>query len=93
MNRQQRRQGITSDYVNGIKSFVIKETVDAIYSSIALTLHDKYSWNQEAIEKFIMRIEDMFNSIDKGYLKLEDVKETVYQEIKLSIGGYKHDRK
>ena len=52
---------------------------------VLLVLHDKFGFGAKRCLKAISEFEDMWDSINKNYLTLEDIAETVKNEIGLSI--------
>jgi len=93
LTRQQRRKlerkgidmaeykRLTVEIAEDAVSFVIAQ-----YSAVlALCLHDKLGFDKEKAQKFMTEVQEMFDSVEKGYLSLDDVLETVREELNIHI--------
>ncbi len=84
MNRQQRRaakkRGITDrdlrqEHLDGIH-FAVK-----CYSvAVAMVLHDKLGFGPMRLNRVMGQIQDMFDSVQKDYVKIGDLEETLREE-------------
>ena len=85
MTRQQRRKlerkGIDRAELSRIVDYVVK------YHSavVALCLHDKLGFGKVRAQRFMHEVDQVFDSINKGYLSLDDVVETVEKELGIMI--------
>lgn len=85
MTRQERRRlerkGIDEAELGRIMDYVVKQ-----YSAVmALCLHDKLGFGKVRAQRFMQDVDEMFDSINKGYLSLDDVLETVEKELGIMI--------
>lgn len=72
---------LTVEIAEDAVSFVVAQ-----YSAaLALCLHDKLGFNKEKALKFMGEVQEIFDSVEKGYLSLEDITETVREELDIHI--------
>jgi hypothetical protein len=56
------------------------------YSAVlALCLRDKLGFGKKRAHKFLQEIEDTFDSIEKGYVTVEDIMTTIKDELDITI--------
>lgn len=89
MNRQQRRaaskRGITDrdlrqEHFDGIR-FAVK-----CYSvAVAMVLHDKLGFGEVRLNRTMGQIQDMFDSIQRDYVKIGDLEKTLLEECGISF--------
>ena len=87
--RRLERNGVV---VKELESIIEERTRDAIdytvkqYSAVlALCLRDKLGFGKIRTQRFLQDVNEVFDSIIKGYLSLDDVIETVNQELDLEF--------
>ncbi len=87
--RRLERNGVV---VKELESIIEERTRDAIdytvrqYSAVvALCLRDKLGFGKIRARRFLQDVNEVFDSIIKGYLTLDDVIETVKQELDLEF--------
>ena len=87
--RRLERNGVV---VKELESIIEERTRDAIdytvkqYSAVvALCLRDKLGFGTIRTQRFLQDVNEVFDSIIKGYLTLDDVIETVKQELDLEF--------
>ena len=85
MTRQERRRlerkGIDKTELSRIIDYVVKQ-----YSAVlALCLHDKLGFGKVRAQRFMREVDRVFESINEGYLSLDDVIETVEKELGITI--------
>lgn len=97
MNRQQRRaivkKKLTDKDIKAMeKNIKVKTSKDVIdfaitnyMACVALCLHDKLGFGHDRACRFMKDVDDMFDSINKGYLSLDDVLKTVEEEIGITL--------
>lgn len=93
MNRQERRKidkkNLTARDIKSIqdssKSKGIDVATSAIFASLALTLQDKWQWDNMSIKKLLAQVDELFDSVNNGYLSIEDLKKTVNDEIGIDM--------
>ena len=68
---------------------------DAVHSILDLTLgfpvmvmHDKHGWGHTRLDRFIDDVLDLYDSYEKGYLTLEDIRRVLQEE-----GGIRIEKK
>lgn len=93
MNRKQRRalakQNLTHKDLKVIQDHEAKAaTASAVHyysAAVALCLHDKLGFGKIRAQRFMKDVEELFDSINQGYLTLEDVLKTVEEELGIHI--------
>lgn len=50
-----------------------------------LVLHDKFGFGAERCKKAITEFEELWDSVNKNYLTLEDIQQTVRETVKLDL--------
>ena len=85
MTRQERRRlerkGLDGAELSRIMDYVVKQ-----YSAVlALCLHDKLGFGMVRAQRFMREVDRVFESINEGYLSLDDVIETVEKELGIAI--------
>lgn len=97
MNRQQRRaiakKKLTDKDIKALEENIrVKTLKDAIdfavknyMACVALCLHDKLGFGHIRVCRFMQDVDNLFDSINKGYLSLDDVLETVEEEIGITF--------
>ncbi len=97
MNRQQRRtiakKKLTDKDIKAmeenIKAKTLKDAIDFAIKNymacVALCLHDKLDFGHVRACRFMRDVDNLFDSINKGYLSLDDVLKTVKEEIGITF--------
>jgi len=93
MNRKQRRalskQNLTHKDLKVIQEIEAKNaiayTVHQYSAAVALCLHDKLGFGKVRAQRFMQDVEELFDSINQDYLSLDDVLETVKNELGIEI--------
>lgn len=93
MNRKERRKLMKQRLKpNEIKTALKREGLDAIryavrsYSAaVAMVLYDKCNFGKPKIQMTLRQTENLFDSINKGYVKIEDLERTLYDELDIKI--------
>lgn len=93
MNRKQRRaiskQNLTHKDLKVIQEIESKNaiayTVRQYSAAVALCLHDKLGFGKVRAQRFMQDVEELFDSINQDYLSLDDVLETVKNELGIEI--------
>lgn len=93
MNRSERRRlekkGVTAKDLKVIESNSASKAIDyavsGMIASFALVLHDKWGWGQTRIKRLLDQVNEQFDSIDNDLLTIEDMKQTILDEIGINI--------
>lgn len=93
MNRAERRRymkkGISAEDIaelyNKGMSKGIDVTTSALFSSLALVLRDKWGWGHVRVMRLLRQIDEQYDAINKGYLSIDDVQQTVFEELKIDL--------
>lgn len=93
MNRAERRRlqkkGITAKDLKMIEEASANDAInyatDAMIASFAICLHDKWGWGHVRIKRLLKQVDDVFDSIDKNYVSIEDLQKTILDEIGIDV--------
>lgn len=93
MNRKDRRKlikkGVTANDLktlyNNTKETSIHFTTSAYSAAVALVLHDKFGFGEVRLKRALSHIEDTFESINEGNVKIDDIKRTILEECKIDL--------
>ena len=94
MNRKQRRtivkKKLTDKDIKKMEDNAKRDSIDfAImnyFACVALCLHDKLGFGHDRACRFLQDVDNLFDSINKGYLSLDDVLKTIEEEIGIKLG-------
>lgn len=85
-NRKQRRQLSGLDELLRLEGLRATEQAVDLYSAVlALTLKDKLGFGPVRAQRFLKDVWQLFNDVENGYLSLEDIQETVRDELRINI--------
>lgn len=93
MNRKQRRtiakKKLTDKDIKKMEKSIAKDSIDFTIMNylacVALCLHDKLGFGHNRACRFMQDVDNLFDSINKGYLSLDDVLKTVEEEIGITF--------
>lgn len=99
MNRAERRRlknkkpepvfNLKSSDVQNIKSKATTDAIDTAFILMlglpVLVLRDKWGFGKVRSERFIDQVLDLYDSFDKGYLTLDDIHNTLWEEAGVKI--------
>lgn len=80
------RDKVVYDSVEICKRKLLPKWRITMMAAFALQLHDKHGWGKKRLQELITEVGDTFDSVNKGYLSLDDIVETVENEIGLKLG-------
>ena len=93
MDREQRRklskQRLTDKDIKKLETSIVTKTAKDVidnavmnYSAaMALCLHDKLGFGHDRAARFMEHVNNLFDSINSGYLSLDDVLKTIDEEM------------
>lgn len=84
-HRQIDRQKIVYDTMERVKKELLPTYTMTMMAAFALTLHDKHGWGKKRLERLMTTVGDMFDSVQGGYLSLEDIVKTVEAETGIKL--------
>lgn len=93
LNRAERRrlqkQGLTAKDIKAIEDNSALKGIDfavsGMIASFVITLHDKWGWGHVRIKRLLEQVNDVFDSIDKDYVTIEDIKKAIFEETGILI--------
>jgi len=93
VNRAERRrlqkQGLTAKDIKAIEDSSTLKGIDfavsGMIASFVITLHDKWGWGHVRIKRLLEQVDDVFDSIDKDYVTIEDLRKVILDEIGIEL--------
>lgn len=89
MNREQKRTKYTGAEVEVLSAAAyqkgVKEATSAIYASTLIVLRDKFGFGSVRCERLLAEVTNQVDSINKGYVSIEDMKQTVHEELGIKL--------
>ena len=93
LQREQRKTKKTYTLTQGQIGEIKKQAADeAIHAAFILmcglplmALRDKFGFGKTRLERFSDALLDLYDSFDKGYITLEDLHKTIYEETGVKI--------
>jgi hypothetical protein len=61
----------------------IKDTVKGVFAAMLITVHDKWGFGRIRSQRLLKQVEDQFDSIQKGYITVDDLVQTIDEELKI----------
>jgi len=84
MNRKQRRaavkRGVTATDLRQEQLAGIRFAIKCYSVAVAMVLHDKLGFGAVRLNRVMGWIQDMFDSIQRDYVKIGDLEETLHEE-------------
>lgn len=76
--------------IDRIKKEQTSKAVDVAFTLLlgmpVMVLHDKYGFQPDKLESFVTDTLSLYDSYEKGYLTLEDIKQTLEYEAGVKLG-------
>lgn len=93
LNRAERRRlqkkGITAKELKVIEDSSALKGIDfavkGMIASFVIVLHDKWGWDNVRIKRLLEQVDDVFDSINKNYVSIEDLQKTILDEIGIDV--------
>jgi len=63
----------------------IRYATTAMFAVLAINLHDKWGWGQKRTKRLFEQINETFNAVQEGYVKIEELIEVVYDELGIEL--------
>ena len=74
----------TLEQIEEIKRKAVKDAVQALIELTlglpVMVLHDKHGWGKIRNERFVDDVMNLYDSYEKGYLSLEDIRDVLWEE-------------
>ena len=63
----------------------IRYATTAMFAVLAVTLHDKWGWGQKRTKRLFEQINETFNAVEEGYVKIEELIEIANDELGIEL--------
>lgn len=87
--KAQKTYNLTSGQIGEIKKQAADEAIHAAFILMCglplMALRDKFGFGKTRLERFSDALLDLYDSFDKGYITLEDLHKTIYEETGVKI--------
>lgn len=85
LQRKLHRNGIVKSDIDEIIRSAVDFTLVGYEAVLALTLLDKLGYKEMRAKRFLSWVRDTFDSVQQGYVSLEDIKDTVKEELNIDL--------
>ena len=85
LRRQSAKRGITAKDLRQEGMFATRLAVDAYSVAVATVLRDKLGFGDKKLSMTMKQIEGLFDSINSGYVSIEDLKAVLRDEVGIKI--------
>lgn len=85
LQRKLNRNGIVKSDIDQIIHSTIDFTISGYEAVLVLALHDKLGFGEKRARRFIEHVRDTFDSVDQGYVSLEDIKDEIKETMNIDI--------
>lgn len=63
----------------------IRYATTAMFAVLAVNLHDKWGWGKKRTERLFEQINETFNAVQEGYVKIEELIEIANDELGIEL--------
>lgn len=63
----------------------INYATNAMIASLVICLHDKWGWGKVRLKRLLDQVNETFDSIDKNYVSIEDLKKVILEETGIDV--------
>lgn len=85
LQRKLNRNGIVKSDIDQIIHSTIDFTISGYEAVLVLALHDKLGFGEKRARRFMKYVRDTFDSVDQGYVSLEDIKDEIKETMNIDI--------
>ena len=85
LQRKLNRNGIVKSDIDQIIHSTIDFTISGYEAVLVLALHDKLGFGEKRARRFMKYVRDTFDSVQQGYVDLDEIKDTVKEEVGIDI--------
>lgn len=79
------KQKIVYDTMEIVKKQLLPHYATTMMAAFAMQLHDKHGWGRKRLETLLTSVGDLFDSVQGGYLSLDDIVKTVEAETGINL--------
>lgn len=84
-HKQIDRQKIVYETMEQVKKELLPNYTTTMMAAFAMQLHDKHGWGRKRLETLLTSVGELFDSVQGGYLSLEDIVKTVEAETGIKL--------
>lgn len=85
LQRKLNRNGIVKSDIDQIIHSTIDFTISGYEAVLVLALHDKLGFGEKRARRFMKYVRDTFDSVQQGYVSLEDIKDEIKETMNIDI--------
>lgn len=75
------KQQITKEVVKKIEKQVIPRTKSSCLAATVLVLHDKFGFGVKRLERYMLEVYELFDSIYDEYVSFDEIRKCIYDEL------------
>lgn len=79
----------TLEQIEELKRKTVREAVQSLIELTlglpVMILHDKHGWSKEENSEFVDDVMNLYDSYEKGYITLEDVRDALWEEAETRV--------
>ena len=85
LRRRLQRIGLGENEIYELIHTAVDYTISGYEAVLVLAMHDKLGFGEKRARRFIEYVRDSFDSVDKGYVSLEDIKDEIKETLNIDI--------
>ena len=85
LRRRLQRIGLGENEVHELIHAAVDYTISGYEAVLVLAMHDKLGFGEKRARRFIEHVRDSFDSVDQGYVSLEDIKDEIKETMNIDI--------
>lgn len=86
LRRRLLRGGFLKEDVTELVDSTVSFVLEGYEAVLLLTLYDKLGFGNKRAKRLLKQVRNTFDSVQQGYVSIEDIKEEVKKTIKIDIG-------
>lgn len=87
-----KKRPATQADVNKAKKEAREVAIHTAYAIFFTVLHDKEGWGVKRMARLWEHINDLSESVVQGYVTIQDLEKTLYEEVGIELKGAKNGR-
>ena len=73
------------EMMDKVKKESVKQASDLLFTSMMMVMRDEYGFGEKRLKRLSKEINEMLGDVTKGYLSLDDMKETLFKECNIRM--------
>ena len=85
MNRAERRKKLTAEDLEAAYYSGVKYATSGLCAAFVMIMHDKFGFGTSRLMKVLNEVSDKFDSVQRGYMSIDDLRQTIKEEFNIEI--------